>query len=295
VNPIGLDELHAVVYAWARRRDSVLWWRRLRIAVVAHRTIVHLRASLQVSRHTSAVVYRAEAPFLLPVGPRLGLKREGTFRMWLEQFGYQDLAIGDPPFDDAFTLKSDRPDVARRCLRPIAARVLALKESARFGSTRDAAEVSGRSLVKGEPALMPDHTPDRAVAKIVGAVDVVAALASTDLYQLDALLVLPGAEVRWPDLQDALPGPPVVVLGDRGVELTVVVERGRPCTVARVADQSGRGRREEAGPQDGTRLAGDGRVLHLRWPTTCGDPAALLAGVRALERLAAPPHGGPYR
>src|SRR5690606_15441179 len=70
--------------------------------------------------------FRFVARHLLPDGPTLRLLREGTVRMWLRQFGYQDIELGHAAFDFRYTVKGHPASEVRCVLEPVADDIVAL-------------------------------------------------------------------------------------------------------------------------------------------------------------------------
>lgn len=136
-------------------------------------------------------------------------------------------------------------------------------------------------------------------------IDVCAGIAGTDLYQLDALAELDGAERHWPEK----PGPPLFrVRAPRPVDLTVELERNELVTVARTEEQVPRqgdgdfrlsdlpsdlrALLKRSGASSAVTREG---LLTLRWPSLCTDPETLWAGATFLARCSTYQGPGVYR
>lgn len=275
-------------------------WRRLRRVMVIPRrgTIVEcdtIQYARGVPEHSRRYLITLRSPYLLPHGPRSRILPQGTLRMWLRRFGYQDIEIDDHEIDLRYTIKGEESEV-RRWLAPVASAFPL--DVLRHVKSRP------RTLQIGLDASMDDTD----VADWSRWIDFAATLAGTP-FAVDALLSLPGAEVRWP----APPAPPVVTLRLPGaVELSCASDRGAARTFARARTAEymapftavlggesplripGHLAPRAAGLA-GCELRCDGTIATVLWSGIQADPDALVAGASFVADLAASGGQTPYR
>ncbi|MBW2462620.1 MAG: hypothetical protein JRH11_13305 [Deltaproteobacteria bacterium] len=116
------------------------------------------RASFQVVPvlNRSGWSTRFRVSFDRPLGVDLQLRKQGAFSAVGRFFGVQDIVIGDPRFDDSFTVKGSNPDGVRRVLDDEALRgqlltLLAAAKSFEVGDNH--VEALAHGLVDQAPSL----------------------------------------------------------------------------------------------------------------------------------------------
>lgn len=259
------------------------WSGRRRVTVERRNTLV----SIGVRSSSSAQMAVFEAPFLLPAGPRLRLLAQGTLRMWIRQFGYQDIEIGDGAFDLQFIVKGEPEDEVRTVLRAGSGPLTTLRNVRSVHANGERIRIVG--------GYLDEIDWERWIA-------VTADMATADLFGIEALRSVPDAELRWPEP----PAPPIATVRvPTPVEITCRAHRGvaRTFARARVSTEmpafdgvAGEGSLPVHIPKgiDG-RLRCDGTVVELVWPGVCTDPDELLHQATCLAQLVAGRGVAPYR
>jgi hypothetical protein len=240
--------------------------------------------------------YQIRAPYSLPQGPRIRLLPEGTLRMWLENFGYQDIEVGSAELDYRFTVKSDDEERARAILLRGADTLGAQADF--VGSFESSPEEIILSLdFLGRNIRSFEDYGERAQALL----QAVAAMASTDLWSIAELRALPGGATSWPD--DV--GPPIIAIrAPCEVLFSVAIGPHGAETTARASVRQNRGKWDFFLDDAGESLAllelgvsaqpllaksrivvREGDVV-LQWPGLCTEHDVLIAGASFLCSVA---------
>jgi hypothetical protein len=210
---------------------------------------------------------RVELPS--PGLPQFRISRMASFELY-------DLEIGVPGH-----LRSPEPDELRRVW------------------TAERCELARQRLVgmvahaSHEQLVVELHRADRDGrhlddAAIVDALQLALDLAHADVYGLAALRALPEAVVRQTD------GPHVELAGPAPIVIRPVRDEDRVFT--RAAMQCAQPELPPTTPALGSaRLAREGNLVTISWPTIEEDPHRLLAAVELLRCLTSAPHDGAYR
>lgn len=252
---------------------------------------------------------RCRARYLLPRGPVFCIYPEGVLASIGKALGGQDVALGtDPAFDKQFIVKCEDVEAVQRVWSARAMRIMRRTfDKARIES--DGAEIV---LISPDPLDVSGL-----VAEVI---DLMAEIASADLFGAEALRALPGAAYQpptgpWDDrtIPYAMVGQPVpvtiapAILGRRTVTRATVGDGPRERALKILVRSDGTA--EPAGSVaqlppaaagflrragNGT-LVVDGASTSFTWLDVETDPARLMAGVRLLATLAGGPGQGVYR
>ena len=200
------------------------FWRRKteRIEAVVSGVPVVLDIFVVSTGKSSHPYTRARASYARGPGPKLRVYRQGVLSALGKAIGLQDVALGElPAFDAEFMVKSDNDAVARALWsRPEMERMLSTFSRARFES--DAEEV-----------VLVDSGRWEEANRLRAGIQLVADLATRDLFGADALRAIPDATFvqspgERPSAELAVPVRVAIRAEDRD---------GRLVTVARAADQ----------------------------------------------------------
>lgn len=244
------------------------------------------------------------ARYICGAGPRLKLLREGTFRNWLKQFGYEDIEVGDRSLDFSLTIKGEPKEQVRTILSENAS-LLVDYINERYATLPQSDGVTIEATMS-----FPSLNPEKGIEQLTTLVHLLSVLASTDLGGLAALRKMPGVSehrshgvpaftVQVPTRVDFVP----VYDGEifRSRARTQLQRKLQPfdfnCKhVANVEKAS------EMQDLAGTlRLFADAHIvateneLSLTWPTVISDTDVLLAGATLLARMASPEGQNAYR
>ena len=200
------------------------FWRRKneRIEAVVSGVPVVLDIFFVTTGKSSHPYTRARAPYARGPGPKLKVYRQGVLSALGKAIGLQDLSFGElAAFDAEFMVKSSNEAVARALWsRPAMERMLSTFSRARFES--DAEEV-----------VLVDAGRWEEANRLRAGIQLVAELATRDLFGADALRAIPDATFvqppgERPSAELAVPVRVAIRAEDRD---------GRLVTVARAADQ----------------------------------------------------------
>lgn len=237
-------------------------------------------------------------------GPRLKLLREGTFRNWLKQFGYEDIEVGDRSLDFSLTIKGEPEELVRTILNTNASLMIDYVND-RYGTLPQ----SDGETIEAKMSFSSLH-PEKGIEDLTSLVHLLSVLASTDFAGLSTLRELPGVSehrslgipaftIQIPTRVDFVP----VYDGEtfRSRARTQLQRKLQPFNfnckhVSNVEKAS------EMQDLAGTlRLFADARIvateneLSLTWPTVISDTDVLLAGATLLARMASPEGQNAYR
>jgi hypothetical protein len=270
---------------------------------------VHLDRFAVGAGNQRRIYTRCRARYLLPRGPVFCIHAEGVLASLGKALRGQDVALGtDRAFDEQFILECEDAKAVQRVLSPWAMQIMR-RSFARARIQSDGATIE---LISPEPLDVP--------GLVIEALDLVAELASVDLFGAEALRALPGGAYRpptgpWDDrtIPHVVIGEPApvtiapAILGRRVVTRATVGDgpRERPLKILVRSDGSA----EPAGdparlPPAAARLlrrAGDGTLVvdgartSFTWLDIETDPERLMAGVGLLAALAGGPSHGVYR
>ncbi len=243
----------------------------------------------------------AQARWLLADGPVFAVAPEGIWESVRTERGVPDVVLGHRVFDANFSVRS-RDERVKACYTPALCELHALR-------LPQLSIQSGRQLLDGRCRLESQRV-DELASQVQDVLQLVAQLASADVFGLGALRSLEGA-VLAPD------GTPRVSLGSLPVTLGPVLERRartrawcerpgraevRALEITAAAPTQGALARR-LGPEAAQALAsvGEGTLasgasgVSFTWSGVEVDPRRLAAGARLVELLAEPPRTGVYR
>jgi len=248
----------------------------------------------------------------VPAGPELRVIAEGLLESVLKEWGaMQDVVVGQRDFDAQYVVHA-RDEAAMRAAWSPRARQIMVARAPRFVRS------DGREISMEAEGDSPEAVGDL--------IELMAALATADLFGVSALRALPGAAYREPTGPYEARTPPRVEIEAAGTRERVRIEPAavteivaRPVTrasitasVEKAAWSVGvRASGELEGATEGLplpegihhhlwgvgagTLAQEGRTVSFTWSAVETDPGRLGAAVELLALFARPLPGGAYR
>jgi hypothetical protein len=246
---------------------------------------------------------RCRATFKYGHGPAFKLLREGTFRSWLKQFGYQDIEVGKTSLDFELTIKGAQEDQIRDVLL---ANIDALSS---YVKSREGSLPQSNGRLLRASYRMRSTSGEGGIAKLAKLVDLLVALASTDIVGMQALLDLPGAQessdkegnavvmVEAPSLVAFYPARDAqrAFLQAHVALFDLAPLKPVKCTERDAIEKHFERRDLPLAKLEDAKLRVDESGLWLEWGTLVENKEVLLAGASLLSLLASPVAEGAYR